>query len=74
MGKVNFILDEAVQEELKMVVPPRQRSKMVNEAIKKELLRIKRRSASEKLLLIREKTAKYNSSEINAQLEKDRKR
>lgn len=74
VGKVNFILEDKVEEELRNSVPPRQRSKLVNEAIKKELLRLKRATATEKLFIIRKKTASYSAKDIDKQLARDRKR
>ncbi len=53
MPKVNFVIDETVQQELRKMVPSRQRSKLVNEAIKKELLRINRAEAFRELGIIK---------------------
>lgn len=74
MPKVNFILEEGVREDLIKMVPRRQRSKLVNEAIKKELLRIKRAAALSRLIDLRKRTATLSADEIEASLRKDRKR
>lgn len=74
MVKVNFIIEEEVRDELNRVIPPRKRSKLVNKAIKKELLRLKRQSTTENLLKLREEIALYGSSEIDKQLKSDRSR
>ena len=74
MHKVNFMLEENVREELLRVIPPRQRSKLANLAIKKELLHIRRKQAIERLLALRKKTATLSSKEILDQLQRDRRR
>ncbi len=74
MPKINFMIEETVQQELRKMVPPRQRSKLVNEAIKKELLRINRAAAFRALLHLRKKTASLEAREIDAALKADRKR
>jgi hypothetical protein len=74
MVKVNFILEEEVRDELNRVIPSRKRSRVVNQAIKKELLRLKRQSATENLLTLREETARYGSNEIDKLLKSDRSR
>jgi len=74
MPKVNFILDEDVREELVRIIPRRQRSRLVNEAIKKELLRMKRAQALSKLLDLRKKSATFSAREIQEALGKDRSR
>ena len=74
MPKVNFMIEEAVRQELRKVVPPRQRSKLVNEAIKKELLRINRAEAFRELVHLRKKTATVSARKIEESLKTDRKR
>lgn len=74
MRKVNFTLDDDVREELYRLVPPRKRSRMVNEALRKELLQMKREQAIDRLMELRKKTAKFTSREILEALRKDRAR
>ncbi|MGB3940185.1 MAG: hypothetical protein WBK96_01680 [Candidatus Manganitrophaceae bacterium] len=74
MPKVNFIIEEGVQTDLVKMIPRRQRSKLVNEAIKKELRRIKRVEALSNLINLRKKTATRSSREIEKSLNEDRKR
>lgn len=74
MVKVNFVLEEEVRDELNKAIPLRKRSKIVNEVIKKELIRLKRQAATEKLFKIRERTAKYKTEQIVEQLKIDRTR
>ena len=71
--KVNFMINDTVRQEFERLVPPGERSKVVNEALKKELLSIKRRSLTEKLLLLRSKNV-LTTDELLATLKKDRTR
>lgn len=72
--KSNFVLDEKVKEELESLVPSGKRSKVVNEAIKKELLRIKRKKLTERLMALRSKGPKIPMKEIRKDLEADRRK
>lgn len=71
--KVNFMINDSVREEFERLVPPGERSKVVNEALKKELSSMKRKHLTEKLLLLRSKNV-MSSKEIVATLKKDRTR
>lgn len=72
MPRVSVTLDSEVWQELVRLVPSRQRSRMVNEALRKELLRRKRDLAMQQLLRLREKTATLTSRDITAALQRDR--
>jgi hypothetical protein len=72
--RVNFLLDKEVTKELQTLVPAGQRSKVVNLAIKKELARIKRQTATEKLLKLRQEGPKLSLIEIVKSLKSDRER
>ncbi len=74
MRKVNFTLDDDVRDELYRLVPPRKRSRVVNAALRKELLQMKREQAIDRLMELRKKTAKFTSREILEALRKDRAR
>ncbi len=74
MPKVNFILDPDVQAEMKRLIPPRKRSRVVNEALRKELLRRRRELAMDRLKEIRRKTATLSGQEIVEAVRKDRAR
>ncbi len=74
MPKVNFILDPDVQAEMVRLVPPRKRSRVVNEALRKELLRRRRELAMERLKEIRQTTGTLGGREIVDALRKDRAR
>jgi hypothetical protein len=74
MPKVNFILDPDVQEEMIRLIPPRKRSRVVNEALRKELQRRRRGLAMERLKEIRQETGTLHGREIVASVRKDRAR
>ncbi len=50
LKKINFFVDEDIRKELEAMVTAGQKSKVINDALRKELLRIKREKATEKLL------------------------
>ena len=70
--KANFLLEDKVKEELESLVPSGKRSKVVNEAIKKELLRLKRKKLTERLLLLRSQGPIIPMEEILKALKKNR--
>lgn len=72
--KVNFILEDKVKDELISFIPSGKRSKVVNEAIKKELLFLKRKSLTEKLLKLRAKGPKVSTRELIETLEENRRK
>lgn len=74
MVKVNVSLEEGVRDDLMRLVPPRKRSQVINEALRKELLRRKRESATEKLRLVRRRTATLSGREILGEVRSDRAR
>ena len=74
MVKVNVSLEEDVRDDLIRLVPPRKRSQVINEALRKELLRRKRASATEKLRLVRRRTATLSGREILGAVRSDRAR
>jgi len=51
--RIIFLLEEKLSKEFDSLVPRGQRSKIVNEALRKELLKLKREKATEKLIKIR---------------------
>jgi hypothetical protein len=69
--KVNFMINDDVRKEFERLVPSGERSKVANEALKKELNSIKRKRLTEKLLLLRSKQS-LSTNEIVAALKKDR--
>ena len=71
MAKMNISIDEEVREELFRLVPPRRRSQVVNEALRKELLHRKREQAIKRLQELRKGSAKLSSKEIVAAVKRD---
>jgi len=72
MVKMNISIDEEVREELFRLVPPRRRSQVVNEALRKELLHRKREQAAKQLQELRKRSATLSSKEIVAAVIRDR--
>ena len=72
MAKLNVSIDPAVREELFNLVPPRRRSQVVNEALRKELLRRKRQHATEEIMRLRPRSATLSGKEILVAVRKDR--
>ncbi len=74
MAKINVSLDNDVRDDLFRLVPSRKRSEVINEALRKELLRRKRDAAKEQLQRLRRRSATLGGQEIFAALHKDRLR
>lgn len=72
MAKMNISIDEKVREELFRLVPPRRRSQVVNEALRKELLHRKREQANKRLHELRKRSATLSSKEIVTAVKRDR--
>lgn len=72
--KLNFFVDDDVRKDMESLIPTGQRAKVINEALRKELLRIKRTKVTEKLMNLRTKGAPVSSQEIIEALRKDRRR
>ena len=71
--KLNFMIKNELVMELEELVPPGRRSKVVNEAIMKELMALKRQKLTEKLLVIKQKSPSLSTDEIVATLKEDRR-
>ena len=71
--KVNFMINDNVRKEFERLVPSGERSKVVNEALRKELNSIKRTRLTERLLLLRSKQS-LSTKEIVTALKKNRTR
>jgi hypothetical protein len=72
--KCNFMLKNDVADELEQLVPQGQRSKLVNEAIVKELAHFRRAAQTEKLLELRKLIPKLTTCEIVEAVRHDRSR
>ena len=74
MAKLNVSIDEDVRENLFKLVPPRKRSQVINEALRKELLQRKRALAAGRIQELRKRSATLRGGEIVASVRKDRTR
>jgi len=74
MPKINISLDEDVHSALIRLVPVRTRSRVINEALRKELLHRRRQSAVQRLLELRKRSATLGSAELLATVRADRGR
>jgi len=72
--KINFMIRNDVASELERLVPQGQRSKLVNEAIVKELAHFRRTAQTEKLMALRNKTPRLTTDEIVEAVRHDRDR
>ena len=72
--KLNLMISEDVANELERLVPAGKRSRVVNEAIRKELERLRRESLTERLHVLREEGPVYVGAEITEELRSDRGR
>ena len=64
LKKFNFMLREDIRKDFEKLVPRGDRSKVVNEALRKELNNLKRKKLTEKLLSIRIKGPAFSTEEI----------
>ena len=74
LKKANFFIEEDVRKEMEALVPAGLRAKVINEALRKELLRIKRGRVTEKLMELKSTGTAVSPREIVQLLKKDRKR
>ncbi len=74
LKKANFFIEEDVRKEMEALVPAGSRTKVINEALRKELLRIKRGRVTERLMELKSKSTSVSPREIVQLLKKDRKR
>lgn len=74
MAKLNVSLDDDVQEDLFRLVPARKRSKVINDAVRKELLHRKRSLATARIHERRKRSALLRGAEIVAAVKKGRAR
>ena len=74
MAKLNVSIDDQLRDELFRLVPPRRRSQVVNEALRHELLRRKRRHATDVVRRLRKRSATLSGKEIVEAVRRDRAR
>lgn len=71
--RVNFLIEESLSRELAELVPAGKRSQVVNEALRKELEIIRRKTAIN-CLVSGSKGKRLSTREIVSALEKDRRK
>jgi hypothetical protein len=72
--KVNVVLDDDVKADLDRLVESGLRSRVVNQALRREILAIRRQRANEQLEQLRRATKPVRSAEIVARIRRDRDR
>jgi hypothetical protein len=72
--KVNIVLDDDVKADLDRLVDSGLRSRVVNRALRKEILSIRRQRASQRLDDLRRTTEPISTTELMALLRRDRER
>jgi Arc/MetJ-type ribon-helix-helix transcriptional regulator len=72
--KVNIVLDDDVKAELEALVEAGSRSRVINNALRRELLTIRRRQLSDQLDSLRAKTKPISTREIVKLIRRDRGR
>ena len=70
--KLNFMIEEALCRELEQLVPSGKRSQVVNDALRKELERIRRRLAVEAIAASSSEGRRFSTREIVDGLVRDR--
>jgi len=73
-SKVNIVLDDDVKTELESLVEAGLRSRVINSALRKELMLIRRRKLSENLDVLRAKTKPASTRELVRLIRRDRGR
>jgi hypothetical protein len=72
--KVNFVLDDDVKSDLDHLVESGMRSRVINEALRKELMQVKRKRLADKHDQLRGQTKVVATREIVKALRRDRNR
>lgn len=73
-SKVNIVLDDDVKTELDALVETGSRSRIINNALRKELMQLRRRQLSDRLDALRQKTKPVSSRDIVRLIQRDRGR
>jgi hypothetical protein len=71
---VNIVLDDDVKADLDRLVESGMRSRVVNQALRREILAIRRRRANERLDDLRRATRPVSTADLVAAVRRDRKR
>jgi hypothetical protein len=70
--KINFLIEEDVARQLESLIPAGKRSRIVNEALRRELELVKRKSAVNELLSESEEGRRMTTNAIISGLSSDR--
>ena len=73
-NKLNFMIDQEVKETLEKYVPSGSRSRVVNEALRKELDLLKRKNITARLAEIRNKNVFMDTAAIVEEVKKGREK
>ena len=73
-NKMNFMIDQEVKETLEKYVPSGSRSRVVNEALRKELDLLKRKNITSRLAEIRNKNVLMDTAAIVEEVKKGREK
>ena len=73
-SKVNIVLDDDVKAELDVLIESGLRSRVINNALRKELIQIRRRLLSDDLDALRRKTKPVSSEDVVRMIRHDRGR
>jgi hypothetical protein len=70
--KINFIIDDDVQRDMETLIPTGKRTKIINEALRRELDMIRRKAVVEKILAAPDQSKRMHTEEIVSSLASDR--
>lgn len=70
--KLNFVIEETICRDLEDLIPAGKRSKVVNDALRKELELIRRKKAVEKILTSPVRGKQFSNQDILKGLARDR--
>lgn len=73
LKKMNFLIEEDIYQDMETLVPPGKRSKIVNQALRKELEFIRRKRVIEKIVTAPPTKKKFSSQAIVTGLARDRR-
>jgi predicted transcriptional regulator len=72
--KVNIVLDDDVKADLDRLVASGKRSRVINTALRREILALRREAASRRLDALRKTTRAVSTSELVKLVRRDRER
>ncbi len=70
--RMNFLIEESVFRDLEELIPPGKRSRFVNDALRRELETVRRKTAAEKIIASSSKGKKFLNGDITESLALDR--